>query len=62
VLNGRDPRARFAALGLWLVLWIAVATVVLMTWHPWVIGARAMCPAGEADGWDGHCRPTGDRR
>jgi hypothetical protein len=32
----RDPLARFTAAALWVLLWIGVVTVVLMTWHPWV--------------------------
>ncbi len=51
-------RARLAAYVLWALLWIAVLTVILMTWHPWVIGSRANCPPGQAAGWDGHCRPA----
>ncbi len=54
----RDPRARLASYALWTLLGIAVATVILMTWHPWVIGAHAGCPAGQVTGWDGHCRPA----
>jgi hypothetical protein len=54
----RDVRARTAAAGLWAILWIAVGTVVLMTWHPWVIGASLGCPAGQRTGWDGHCRAS----
>jgi len=54
----RDPRARAAAAALWTILWAGVATVVLMTWHPWVIGSRSDCPAGQTAGWDGHCRPS----
>jgi hypothetical protein len=55
----RDPRARIIAALLWLFLWVAVLTVVIMTWHPWVVGARAGCPPGQRDGWDGRCRPAG---
>jgi hypothetical protein len=54
----RDVRARIAAAGLWTFLWVAVITVIMMTWHPWVIGARAGCATGERRGWDGHCRPA----
>jgi hypothetical protein len=53
----RDPRARIIAAALWIFLWGAVVMVIVMTWHPWVIGARAGCPAGQRAGWDGHCRP-----
>lgn len=53
----RHPRARLIAGALWTMLWAAVITVVLMTWHPWVIGSSTGCPPGQRDGWDGHCRP-----
>jgi hypothetical protein len=55
----RDARSRAIAAVLWALLWFAVATVVLMMWHPWVIGSQAGCPAGQRTGWDGHCR-TGE--
>ncbi|MGD0473367.1 MAG: hypothetical protein ABSB70_09110 [Candidatus Velthaea sp.] len=54
--TGRDPRARAIAAVLWSLFWLTVATVVLMMWHPWVIGAQAGCPAGQRTGWDGHCQ------
>jgi len=57
MLTPRPLRARLAAGALWAFLWLAVGTVVAMTWHPWVIGARAGCPPGQHDSWDGHCRP-----
>jgi hypothetical protein len=47
-----------AALLLWIVLWIAVALLVAMTWHPWVIGSSAGCDAGTTRAWDGHCYGT----
>lgn len=53
-----DPRARVIAAVLWAALWSAVITVIVMTWHPWVIGDRSVCPARQAAGWDGRCRPT----
>lgn len=53
----RGMRARALAALLWALLGIAVITVVMMTWHPWVIGERRNCPAGQRAGWDGHCRP-----
>jgi hypothetical protein len=52
----RDPRDRIIAAGLWVLLWLAVVTGVMMMWHPWVIGEQAGCPAGQRTGWDGHCR------
>jgi uncharacterized membrane protein len=58
VLKRRERRNRAIAAGLWAFLWLAAATVVLMTWHPWMIGARAGCPTGQRAGWDGRCRPA----
>ena len=40
---------------LWSALALAVATLVLMTWHPWVIGSTAGCPPATARAWDGNC-------
>ncbi len=54
----RSLAARATEFGLWVILWAAVITVILMTWHPWVIGSRADCRAGQRAGWDGHCRPA----
>ncbi len=55
---GRGAVSRAIAAGLWALLWTAVITVILMTWHPWVIGERKNCPPGQSAGWDGHCRPA----
>jgi hypothetical protein len=52
----RDLRARVISFALWAFLWLAVAAVVVMMWHPWVIGSQAGCPAGQRTGWDGRCR------
>ena len=52
-----DAQAHIVAAALWAMLWIAVIVVVVMTWHPWVVGANAGCPAGQHDSWDGRCRP-----
>jgi len=54
----RDPSARAIAVSLWIFLGLAVFTVALMTWHPWVIGAHAGCPPAQSRGWDGRCRPA----
>jgi hypothetical protein len=54
--TGRDPRARAIGVVLWAFLWLAVAAVVMLTWHPWVAGSQAGCPAGQRTGWDGRCR------
>lgn len=42
---------------LWAGLVLGVGLIVLMTWHPWVIGNTVGCPAGTAQAWDGHCYP-----
>ncbi len=50
-------RARAIGVLLWVLLWSAVVTVILMTWHPWVIGSRTGCAPGAARAWDGNCYP-----
>ncbi len=50
-------RPQIAAALLWAALVLGVALIVVMTWHPWVAGNRAGCPAGSAQAWDGHCYP-----
>jgi hypothetical protein len=50
-----EGRARIVALLLWAVLWFAIVLVIVMTWHPWVIGERRDCPAQQTTGWDGRC-------
>jgi hypothetical protein len=50
-------RPRIVAALLWAALVLGVSVIVLMTWHPWVVGNRSGCPAGSAQAWDGHCYP-----
>ena len=50
-------RPRIIALLLWAALALGVAVIVLMTWHPWVVGNRAGCPADTAQAWNGRCYP-----
>jgi hypothetical protein len=46
---------RVAAALLWSALVWGVLLVVVMTWHPWVIGSTAGCEPGAARAWDGRC-------
>jgi len=52
--SGVPPKV--AAALLWAGLCCGVVLVVLMTWHPWVIGNRAGCEPGMVRWWDGICR------
>lgn len=47
---------KVAAALLWSALAAGILLIVMMTWHPWVVGSRAGCAPGTARGWDGRCR------
>ena len=43
---------------LWAGLGLGVVLIVVMTWHPWVVGNPVGCRVGETRAWDGHCYPV----
>jgi hypothetical protein len=54
-----NVRPQLIAALLWAGLVLGVVLIVVMTWHPWVVGNRIGCPTGQAQAWDGHCYPIG---